>query len=153
MFRLLLCVAILSVAIPAMAQPNCAELIERPKYPPLARQAFIQGEVKAHFDIGEDRKPINLVVADGHPLFKQEVEAAINKTTLAAECSGSVDLIYRFVISSEISYEAHTSFVFHPPNELVITTDHMGPIIDSVPVRRWSWFRRLFHARSRDLVY
>jgi hypothetical protein len=153
MHRPSLCVAILSVAIPAMAQTNCAELIEKPKYPPLARQALIQGEVKAHFDIGADRKPINLVVADGHPILKQEVEAAINKTTLDAACSGSLDLIYRFVSSSEISYEAHTSVVFHPPNEFVMTTDHMGPIIDSFPVRRQSWFRRLFHARSRDLIY
>jgi hypothetical protein len=143
MHRTLLCVAILSVAIPAMAQTNCAELVEKPKYPPLARQALIKGEVKAHFNVGDDRKPSNLVV-ERHPLLKQEVEAAINKTSLDAGCSGSVDLIYRFVISSEVSYEAHTSVVFNPPNEYLITTDHIGPIIDYGDVKR-SWFRRLFH--------
>jgi hypothetical protein len=145
MHRPFLCVAILCVAIPAMAQTNCAELVERPKYPPLARQAFIQGAVKAHFDIGADRKPINLVVADGHPLLKGEVEAAINKTTLDEGCSGSLDLIYRFTISTDISQEAHTSVAFKPPNQFLITTDHVPPNPGVGSVIRRSWFRRRFH--------
>jgi outer membrane biosynthesis protein TonB len=114
MYRTLLCVVILSVAIPAMAQTNCAELIEKATYPPLARQALIQGDVKAHFDVGDDRKPINLVV-EGHPLLKETVEAAINKTRFAADCRGSLDLIYRFVISIEISQERHTHLLLSKP--------------------------------------
>ena len=145
MYRTFFCVAILSVAIPAMAQTNCAELIERPPtYPPLARTAFIHGEVKVHFDVGDNGKPINLVL-EGHPLLKGTVQAAINKTTLAADCSGGVDLIYRFVISTEVSPEPHTSVAFNPPNEFLITTDHNPPIIDYAPVVKRSWFRRLFH--------
>jgi hypothetical protein len=144
MYRTFLCVAILSVAIPATAQTNCAELIEKPLYPPLAGQARIQGDVKAHFNVGDDRKPSSLVV-EGHPLLKQQVESAINKTTLDAGCSGSLDLIYRFVISSEISHEAHTSIEFQPPNQFLIThfpSDELGVVYSSV---RRSWLRRLFH--------
>jgi hypothetical protein len=62
-------------------------------------------------------------------------------------------VLYKFAIGSEASDTAHTSVVFQPPNEFVITTDRLPPFVDSYPVTRRSWFRRLFHARSRDLIY
>jgi hypothetical protein len=117
--------------------------MEMPTYPPLARRASIQGEVRAHFDVSADGKPVNLVLA-GQPLLKEPVESAITKTTLATSCEGSVDLIYQFAVSSEISHEAHTSVEFKAPNEFLVTTDHVPPIIDYQIVRR-SWFRRLLH--------
>jgi hypothetical protein len=143
MYRLFLCVAILSVAIPVLAETNCAELIERPSYPPLARQAVIEGEVKAHFDVGADGKPAHLAL-EGHPLLKQAVESAISKTTLDTAC-GTVELVYKFSVDIEVKDPAQTSFAFNPPNEYVITTSHPPPTGPDYGVVRRSWVRRLFH--------
>jgi hypothetical protein len=145
MYRTLLCVVILSLAIPSVAQSNCAELIEKPNYPPLARQAFVQGKVKAHFDVGSDGRPLNLVV-EGHPLFQEAVKSAINETTLDAHCQGTIEVIYSFALSGEMGYKSPTSIVFNPPNEFLITTYRPPPISDPpFTVTRRSWFRRLFH--------
>ena len=136
------CVAILSVAIPVLAQADCAELIEKPTYPPLARQAVIQGEVKVHFDVGADGKPAHLAL-EGHPLLKQAVESAISKTTLDTGC-GSVELVYKFSVDIEVKDPAQTWVAFNPPNEYVMTTSHAPPTGPDYGVVRRSWFRRLF---------
>ena len=142
MNRLFLCGVILFLANPAQAQMNCAEVVGKPIYPILARQAIVQGEVNAHFDVGADGKPFNVVV-EGNPLLKEPVQSAINATTLNIGC-GTVELIYKFVVESEVKDPAQTSVVFKPPNEYVITTSHPLAYIDYGVVRR-SWFKRFLH--------
>lgn len=42
---------------------------EMPKYPPLARQARIQGEVKIEFVLNQDGVPITVNLVSGHPML------------------------------------------------------------------------------------
>ena len=58
MNRLFLCGVILFLANAAQAQMNCAEVVGKPIYPILARQAIVQGEV---------RKRISMSVRMGSP--------------------------------------------------------------------------------------
>jgi TonB family protein len=45
-----------------------------PQYPPIARLAQIQGEVKVEFVLNSDGEPISVVAVSGHPLLKPAAE-------------------------------------------------------------------------------
>lgn len=56
-----------------------AKLVQQPKplYPPLAKQARIQGVVRLNAVIGKDGRIINLQVVQGHPLLTQSALDAV----------------------------------------------------------------------------
>ena len=58
-----------------------ARLIRQPKpqYPPLARQARIQGTVRFTAIIGKDGKIANLTLESGHPLLVPAATAAVSQ--------------------------------------------------------------------------
>jgi protein TonB len=58
-----------------------ARLINQPKpvYPPLARQARIQGTVRFNAIIGNDGRIANLTLVNGHPLLVPAATAAVKQ--------------------------------------------------------------------------
>jgi TonB family protein len=50
-----------------------------PQYPPLARQARIQGDVVLRFTIGEDGIPTNVRVYSGHPMLSPSALEAVKR--------------------------------------------------------------------------
>src|SRR6185437_17136744 len=73
--------------------PACAETVERPTYPRLARIAAIQGLVKVHFEIGPDGQPAN-VLHEGNGVLASEAESSIRRTQFGPRCRGNIGLIY-----------------------------------------------------------
>jgi periplasmic protein TonB len=51
----------------------------RPQYPPLAKQARIQGTVRFTAIIGRDGNILNLTVVSGHPLLVQSATDAVKQ--------------------------------------------------------------------------
>jgi protein TonB len=51
----------------------------QPEYPPLARQARIQGEVVLHAVISRDGTIENLQVVSGHPMLVQAAVSAVRQ--------------------------------------------------------------------------
>lgn len=60
---------------------QAARLVRQPKpqYPPLARQARIQGTVRFNAIIGKDGKIANLTLVSGHPLLVPAATAAVKQ--------------------------------------------------------------------------
>jgi protein TonB len=58
-----------------------ARLVRQPKpqYPPLARQARIQGTVRFNAIIGKDGNIANLTLVSGHPLLVPAATAAVKQ--------------------------------------------------------------------------
>jgi protein TonB len=50
-----------------------------PQYPPLAKQARIQGSVVLHAVIGKDGKVQNLQLVSGHPMLTQSAIQAVKQ--------------------------------------------------------------------------
>ena len=65
--------------VPAIVQS--AKLVKqaKPLYPPLAKQARIQGKVMLNAVIGKDGAIQNLTVASGHPLLVQAALDAVRQ--------------------------------------------------------------------------
>jgi len=67
--------------IPVGGNVQQAKLVNqpRPQYPPLARQARIQGTVRFTAIIGVDGKIQNLTLVSGHPLLVPSAQAAVKQ--------------------------------------------------------------------------
>jgi protein TonB len=67
--------------IPVGGNVQQAKLINQPKpaYPPLARQARIQGTVRFTAIIGIDGRIQNLTLVTGHPLLVPSAQAAVKQ--------------------------------------------------------------------------
>jgi TonB family protein len=63
-------VTVFCIAIAARTEPTLVT-VNMPKYPPLARQARIEGVVKLTFTLsGNAGEPTNIEVVSGHPMLK-----------------------------------------------------------------------------------
>jgi len=67
--------------IPVGGNVQQAKLVNQPKptYPPLARQARIQGTVRFTAIIGVDGRIANLTLVSGHPLLVPSAQAAVKQ--------------------------------------------------------------------------
>ena len=59
-------------------QAMLAEKVD-PEYPPLARQARIQGVVRFTVTLGEDGRVVNMTLVSGHPLLVQAAQDAVKQ--------------------------------------------------------------------------
>ncbi len=70
-------VALTSVAA-AQTQPEpILKTSGQPTYPPLARQARIQGQVKLEFVVNQNGEPVSVTTISGHPMLAPSAEAAV----------------------------------------------------------------------------
>ena len=89
--KLAIIACVLSSGFAALAQDN-AEIVSKVdavRYPPLSRQARVQGDVRLHSG------PKGVEVISGHPLL---VPAATQSLQDLGKLSANVDVIYHFVL-------------------------------------------------------
>ena len=70
-------VALASVATAQTQSEPILKVPGQPTYPPLARQARIQGQVKLEFVVNQDGEPVSVTTISGHPMLAPSAEAAI----------------------------------------------------------------------------
>ena len=82
----------------------------------------------------------------GTEILTKEIESILSRTRFDPQCSGRVELVYKFVLDGEDGPEAHTAVAFSPPNEYVVNSNPYGPIcfLPQANLRRKSWIKRLF---------
>lgn len=106
---------------------GCVGRFERPIYPPLARQASLQGTVRVHVTIGPNGVPKGTY--EGTQILVQAVQASVERTRLDPSCEGkSYDLSYRFELEGEGSLQPMTTMSFIPPAEYLISSNPTGII-------------------------
>lgn len=107
---------------------------EAPTYPPLARQAMIQGDVRVRLQIGSDGKVSETKAITGNPLLKQEAEKTALRWVFAPptrEMDVPIiqELLFEFRIEGEASYHPETRVLWEMPATVrVITTPPPGHI-------------------------
>ena len=76
---LVLCFLVfLSSASPAQKQSEpVLKNFGQPNYPPLARQARIQGQVNLEFVLNQNGDPVSVTILSGHPMLAPSAEAAV----------------------------------------------------------------------------
>src|SRR5260221_5160673 len=87
------------IRVGGLVQQNMAVSRIAPVYPPLAKQARIQGVVRLEAQIGRDGRVVNLTVISGHPLLVQSALDAIKQweyqpTILNGEAVETLTTIY-----------------------------------------------------------
>lgn len=83
----LLCIGLGNICL-LSAQPNfaCIEELTIPKYPALARQARLQGQVEVRVALNESGKAIKTINSSAAPLLRQAVEKALDASRFSVSC-------------------------------------------------------------------
>jgi TonB family protein len=114
------------IQAPPLPTPDlCVLHVETLRYPPLARTANIQGEVKISAMVDETGAVILPALESGHPLLAQAALAHVRTWKFKPPSGGAVtiEMIYDFVVQSGAPQEGQTSFDF--PNHVRIVA---GPL-------------------------
>jgi len=97
---------------PAFAQASdCVKSAIDPVYPPLARQARIQGSFDLHFQIDDSGKAVSIESADKGLLAGTMIHE-IQEKRLARECAGDYALHVNFVLAGVEDNAPHTVVEF-----------------------------------------
>src|SRR5262245_47056342 len=116
--------------------------LANPKYPPLARQARIIGEVRVRVEVGRGGEIQNVSILQGHPLFAEAVlESARRSRYECLDCpeqGSSVQLTYTFELreancsdtQSRLDLEASGGVV---QSHNAVTVSVIAPCVDHGP--------------------
>jgi len=142
---LLIVLCIVTPVANSQNSPNvCVKHIVSPlRYPPIARQARIQGTVVAKLRVGADGtvQQVNILTDDlllrAHPILQSETEKIVREWTF--ECSGcaspefehTVRFTYR--LEGEDSQYDTSKVTMDLPTEVIITT--APPVCDHCPAK------------------
>jgi hypothetical protein len=75
-----------------------------PNYPPIARAAHVEGQVRATFTISEEGAASGLTIVDGPPMFRHFVEDAVNAWSFDRTDSGKVvEVSFQFRLNCGVS--------------------------------------------------
>jgi TonB family protein len=126
--RSLLClVASICITVAAQSDEPLLIAVNLPKYPPLARQARVQGVVKLTFTLSANSaEPTNIEVVSGHPMLK--AAAMDNLKTWSFENHYAIQRRYETTFSyrlSAVDVPAPTRerITFDSFHEVVVLTD------------------------------
>lgn len=115
-----------------------------PKYPPLARQANITGDVKIRVEVRKDGRLQSAVVLTGHPMLTAAALSSVQQSRFA--CRGCEDeltaqsLVYSFQIVASPGWpcpEAVGSHVTQSENRVTVTAEPsmIYPVFSSIRFR------------------
>jgi hypothetical protein len=101
---------------------RCAESLEIPKYPPLARSARLAGAVHVHAMIVH-RSATQITVDGAHPILRTAVETSLSNSEFSSSCDKrGIDLVFIFRIEGSQTATHDTGTVkFGWPNEFTIS--------------------------------
>jgi TonB family protein len=109
--------------------------LESPTYPEVARQARIQGSVRARIRVSAAGTVIGMEIDGGHQLLKEEVERNVAKWTFRVENESTVEVIYEFRLTPpELPYKPDVEVSFDLPSKVTIVSHAPVPIKDGTPI-------------------
>jgi TonB family protein len=164
--RIAIVVGVLAATAIAQEHKISVQKFEPPKYPPIARQARISGEVKLALDIGADGRVTDVKVLSGHPMLQQ---AAVENVKLwkfhCDDCGIGLafhhEIKYAFSVAGNVTQGSHCASGIGPgfplacylfPRSVDLFVE--GPVEDVIrdpggePVHSWLW--RLFHIGKKS---
>lgn len=148
-------------ASPSVAQERWwpDRMVGLSQYPPLARQARIEGVVELLCLLDENGSVLKVTSISGHPLLLATAsENAIKWHFRRVLRRGAVDrettLVYQFQIAGEpVRSPPKTEFVFEGPNKILLTTEPACPDhAPCTPEGKKHWERRSTK-RSKELPF
>ncbi len=108
--------------------------LSQPCYPPLARQARIQGDVEVTLGVRRDGNIESAAIAIGHPMLKQAaLESAQNSQYECRRCSEAVtsySMVYTFRFATEQRLEPQTVSVTRDQNHVTVVAGTPLIILD-----------------------
>lgn len=128
------------------ANDPCVVHLKSPSYPPLARQAYVEGEVRAHMVIYEDGTAAVADRIEGHPLLVGATKSNPQMWKFApASPAGEreIDVVYEFKIdrSKEVDGVFVTQVTLDLPYHVTLEAPATRPIIDVEPIKKKPWWK------------
>jgi TonB family protein len=115
--------------------------LQMPCYPPLARQAKLEGETKVNIEVDKDGHVISAEAAEGNPLLAQASIANIRTWALAAGPGQNLSLIFKTTVTFKYKLEGEPGFdrcakhvLFDAFNQVQITAS--PPVQLNTPIKR-----------------
>ena len=106
----------------------CALHLESPVYYQLARQAWIQGDVKLKVTVGGDGKVASVVAISGHPLLVEKTEENIRKWTFNEGSERNFEITYEYRLEEpKIYQDPPTRVSFDLPNRVHVVSNFSEP--------------------------
>ena len=107
---------------------SCVARIQLPTYPPLAKQAGIQGEVKVSVllsaDSSVERISVDSVIPRGESILVGPIKDVLRTARFRPGCAGkTVGLVFLFEIVGKSAIYPKQSLSFGQPNKFWITTE------------------------------
>jgi len=131
----ILCFLFLIVTIaPAQTQPEpVLKVLAQPAYPPLARQARIQGQVRLEFVVNQNGEPVSVTVISGHPMLAPSAEASVWAWRFSMPKSNSLeDTHLATTFDYVMSDLAPNDFAASPPPAVFASFHHVT--VTAIPV-------------------
>jgi TonB family protein len=97
---------------------------EFPKYPPLARSARIEGQVRVKLTIGTDGKVVSANAISGPKMLHKSVEESASKWIYAASSAeGATEIKFNFQLGGEPVASACATISFDPPARVQVRSN------------------------------
>jgi TonB family protein len=118
-----LLIALLLLTVSPQTQPRFPIHVKSLIYPPLARQARIQGDVVLIAQIGSDGSVSIPILKSGHPLLLQVAEDNLKKWKFQSGESQEMEITYHFKLREQSSGSTQTDCSFDLPDSVTILSD------------------------------
>jgi TonB family protein len=116
-----LLIALLVLTVSPEAQPRFPIHVESMIYPPLARQARIQGDVVLVAQIGADGRVPSPIGRSGHPLLVQAAQDNLKALKFQGGEYQEMEITYHFKVEGQPSHGyALTKCAFDLPNSVTV---------------------------------
>ena len=122
-----LLIALLFLTVSPQTQPRLPIHIESLNYPPLARQARIQGDAVLIAHIGTDGSVSIPVRKSGHPLLLQAGEDNLKKWRFQSGEEQELEITYHFKLAEPPSDPLQTDCTFDLPDSVIVFS-HLAPV-------------------------
>ena len=126
-------VVVICIAVAAQSGPTLIT-VKIPQYPPVARQARVQGIVKLTFSLAANQgEPTNMEVVSGHPLLNacalENVKSWKFENPYKVERKYDTTLEFRFS-SEEMAGRGKTSVTFDSFHHILVLADPPAPFVN-----------------------
>ena len=68
---------------------------------------------------------------EGNGLLTKEIESVLSRAQFDSQCSGKIELVYKFVLAGEEDPEGQTTVAFNLPNEYGSDVESVWPNLPS----------------------
>ncbi len=122
-----LLIALLFLTVSPQAQPRLPIHVESLNYPPLARQAQLQGDVVLLAHIGTDGSISIPILKSGHPLLLRVAADNLKKWKFQSGEEREMEITYHFKLAEPPSDSLQTECAFDLPDSVIVFS-HTAPV-------------------------